>query len=284
MARPSFKRWAKRIAGALLAVVLLGMAYWGWWQHRSPAPETQIYRGVWYECFELPETIEGEGLVHVVRVDLTAPGIELFVTPTDVDAVREGGHYYLQYTGSVVAKHELAAAVNACMFYADSWHWPLPGDLATGTETTVADGEVSVVWEHSYLLWFDQALTPKLETRKPPPPPALEAAKWAISGQGVLVDQGRIRTGASTFADARTAIGIDPQLRMLWMVAFEHCSPARAGQVMVDLGARDVILVDGGTSTSMALGSEAEGVRSGAVITGYIPVATHFGVKAQPLE
>ena len=32
-------------------------------------------------------TSEGSGLMHWVRVDLTAPGIELYVTPLDPQAV-----------------------------------------------------------------------------------------------------------------------------------------------------------------------------------------------------
>ena len=39
----------------------------------------------------------------------------------------------------------------------------MSGDLASGGETVVADHVVSHLWEHTYLLWFDDQLTPHSE-------------------------------------------------------------------------------------------------------------------------
>ena len=44
----------------------------------------------------------------------------------------------------------------------------MSGDLANGGETVVADHVVSHVWEHTYLLWFEDQLTPHLRPSKPP--------------------------------------------------------------------------------------------------------------------
>ena len=46
----------------------------------------------------------------------------------------------------------------------------------------VADHVVSHVWEHTYLLWFENGLTPQLELTKPPRREALSKAKWCIGG------------------------------------------------------------------------------------------------------
>jgi hypothetical protein len=54
-------------------------------------------------------------------------------------------------------------------------------------------------------------------------------------------------------------------------------------QTLSDLGARDGMLLDGGDSSSMAIGTGASIVSSG-VIYGRRPVANQFGVKAEPLR
>ena len=42
---------------------------------QSPRQPADIFAGVTYGCERLPVTQEGGGLVHWVRVDLTAPGL-----------------------------------------------------------------------------------------------------------------------------------------------------------------------------------------------------------------
>ena len=66
-------------------------------------------------------------------------------------------------------REHLAVAINGTMFTSNSiGRFRLPGDLAKGVETVVADGVVSHVWEHTYLLWFDADLTPHLTAPKTP--------------------------------------------------------------------------------------------------------------------
>ena len=128
---------------------------------------------------ELDATEEGSGLVHWAIVDLAAPGIELYVTPLDPQAVARGWQYRLRRIGDVVDKESLAVVVNGTLFGPDSGWWPwMTGDLANGVETVVADHVVSHLWEHTYLLWFDDQLTPHLRPSKPPTTAELSRAKW----------------------------------------------------------------------------------------------------------
>ncbi len=53
-------------------------------------------------------------------------------------------------------------------------------------------------------------------------------------------------------------------------------------QTLADLGARDGMLLDGGDSSSMAIGAGAW-VVSPATVYGWRPVANQFGVKADRL-
>jgi hypothetical protein len=252
----------------------------------TPVAETEIFVGVRYGCRILSHTEEGSGPMHWVRVDLSAPGVGLYVTPKDHSLEASGYQYRLHRVGTVVETERLAVAVNGSMFTKEpAWipgYWP--GQRANGLETVVANGRVSHLWEHTYLLWFDAELIPTLENRKPPLESTLSRAKWGIGGQGVGLWDGRVSEGIGSNVDARTAIGIDAPQRLLFLAVFESVSPRRAMQEMATLGARDAMLLDGGGSTAMVIGDGARDVQPGAVIGGLRPVATHFGIRARTKE
>src|SRR5262245_25232169 len=78
--------WASHFASGVLVIAIAallggGFTCWG----RSAA--TEIFEGITYGCKRLESSEEGGGVVHWVRVDLTAPGIDLYVTPLDPSAV-----------------------------------------------------------------------------------------------------------------------------------------------------------------------------------------------------
>ncbi len=280
--RPAGRRRLRRGAAVGLVVASL-VAGWWWWDRRSPLAATEIYRGVTYGCVRLDAGPEGRGLVHWARVDLTSPGVGLYVTPTDPEACDAGWQYRLRRTGAVVGEERLAVAINATLFASDSGWLRLPGDLARSQETVVAEHEVSHVWEHTYLLWFEDDLTPHLEHAKPPRAEALARARWGVGGQGVGLRDGKVRAGASQGPAARTAVGIDAANKLLYLAVFERASPRRALEFLAGLGAREGMLLDGGGSTSMALGRDARGARPGVLFGGWRPVAVHLGVRAEPL-
>ena len=82
---------------------------------------TPIFSGVRYVAEEIWPGPEGTGLVHVLQVDLSAPGIELFVTPLDPEALRRGWEYRLTYLPRVVQDQHLAVAVDADLFTSNRW-------------------------------------------------------------------------------------------------------------------------------------------------------------------
>ena len=160
----------------------------------------------------------------------------------------------------------------------------MSGDLANGVETVVADHVVSHVWEDTYLLWFDDQLTPHLRPSKPPTAAELAMAKWGIGGQGVWLRDGKVWPGSSRSPDSRTAVAIDRPRKLLFLAVGDNISPRLMLQKLADLGAKDGMLLDGGSSSSMAIGKGARGVSAGTVYGGWHPVATHFGVRAQRLN
>jgi hypothetical protein len=100
----------------------------------------------------------------------------------------------------------------------------------------------------------------------------------------VLLRAGRIFQGTPRQpTDARTGVGVDRKKRLLFLAVFENASEWRALDRLAHLGAVDGMLLDGGHSTSMAIGGKAHGVRPGVLLGRWRPVATHFGVRAREL-
>jgi hypothetical protein len=267
---------------AVLATLASGDTVW--WDHRGLQPATQIFEAITYGCERLEKTQEGGGLLHWVRVDLTAPGIELYVTPLDPSATAQGWQYRLRRIEDVMESEHLSVAINGALFtWNPGWLPPMSGDLANGVETVVADHVISHVWEHTYLLWFDDHLTPQLLPSKPPAPAELDKAKWGVGGQGVGLQDGKVWPGSSS-PDARTAVAVDRERKLLFLAVGEYISPRLMLEKLADLGAKDGMLLDGGGSSAMAVGKDAEGVPAGVLYGGWRPVATYFGIRATPLR
>ena len=247
----------------------------------------EIFEGITYGCKQLEPSEEASGVVHWVRIDLTAPGIELYVTSEDPTAVSQGWQYRLRRVGDVVAREHLAVAINGTLFTSKSSRLlPMSGDLANAVEPVVADHAISHVWLDTYLLWFDDQLTPHLRPSKPLTAAELAMAKWGIGGQDLWLRDGRVWPGDRRcyIPDARTAVAVDLPRKLLFLAVGTHISPRLMFQTLADLGAKDGMLLDGGNSSSMAIGTGASGVSAGAVYGGWRPVATQFGVRAEPLR
>ena len=275
------RRWLLAIVAiALAAIATIGSS--GYLERRESRAASEIFAGITYGCKRLVNITDGSGLLHWVRVDLTAPGIELYVTPLDPSALAEGWQYRLRRIGDVVEREHLAVAVNATLFRSNSgWRLQMSGDLANSVQTVVADHEVNQGWVETHLLWFDDRLTPHLQPK--PPIAELTRAKWGIGGQQELQD-GKVSPDSSSIPDSRTAVAIDGQRRILFLGVGRYISPRLMLQELADLGAKDGMLLDGGGSSAMALGKGAAGVSAGVLYGGWRPVATHFGIRALSLH
>jgi Phosphodiester glycosidase len=277
----------KRLSIVVAVTVVMGALIVGgsvWWGRRGPQGPTEIFGGITYGCKRLDATEEGSGLLHWLRVDLAAPGIELYVTPLDPDARAQGWQYRLRRIADVVEREHLAVAINGTLFTSNSgWRPRMSGDLANSVETVVADHVVSHLWEHTYLLGFDNQLTPYLRASKPPTAVELVRAKWGIGGQAVELRDGSVWPGSNRTPDSRTAVAIDGPRKLLFLAVGGNISPRLILQELAGVGAKDGMLLDGGGSSSMAIGEDAVGVSAGVVYGGWRPVATYFGVRARPV-
>ena len=268
----------------LLAAFGLGVEANEWWTRPRPTPPTTIFHGITYTCIETNDP-ECRGLVHIVKIDLAAPGIELYLTPVDPEAMARGWQYRLDSAASLLEREKLAVVINAAFFTSDSGIVQRSGDLANSVQTIVADGAVNQIDPDSYLLWFEPDLTPHLEFEKPPKTAILRQARWGIGGGAIPLWKGKLReTAASHVMDRRTAIGIDPDRKLLWLAVFENASSTGVARILSQHGAQDGFLLDGGHSTTMVVCAAADHVRTGEMLHGWRPVATFFGIRAEPLK
>jgi hypothetical protein len=204
----------------------------------------------------------------------------------DPTAVSQGWQYRLRWVGNVVDREHLAVAINGTLFYSDSsWRPWMPGDVAKSMGPLVAGHAASYMSDDAYLLWFDDQLTPHLRPSKPLRAADFAGAKWGIGGQVLWLRDGRVGSGdgGSRSPDARTAVAVDLPRKLLFLAVGTHISARLMFQTLADLGAKDGMLLDGGGSSSMAIGKDASGVSAGTVYGGWHPVATQFGVRARRL-
>jgi hypothetical protein len=273
-------RW---ITSALLLLAAIISGYFLWTYH-GPTPPIEIYRGIVYSCERVPDSLQSGGLLHLVQADLNVPGVSLYITPLDPEALIRGKMYRLKYTSTAVRDEHLAAAVNGTLFNSDSYWIRMPGDFTVSIETVVSDHIVDHVNPNTYLLWWDDDLIAHLETNKPPSSNVLAKAKWAIGGQApILIDGEMVLRATGVQADRRTMIAADPARRLVWIAVFDRASNRFAAQTLAAKGAKIGITVDGGTSSAMAIGPDARNVRSGTVSGNWRPVPNVFGFRAQKL-
>ena len=270
---------------ALVVALALFVGADSFYSGRCTSEPRAIFSGITYGCEFLERTEEGHGILHWVRIDLSAPGIELYVTPLDPSALASGFQYRLRWIDEVLRNEALAVVINGALFTSEPrWRPGLPGDLARGVETVVSDHATSHIWEHTYLLWFDDDLNAHLRPSKPPRPEDLRKAKWGIGGQGVWLQGGRVWSGSDRKPDRRTAVGIDAERKLLFLTVAEWASPRLVLEQLAKLGARDGMLLDGGSSSALAIGKGARHLAKGALLGGWRPVATFFGVRARRID
>ena len=270
--------------GALLALTM-GAPFEGEFTCSGRPAAAQIFEGITYGCKQLEPSEEARGVVHWVRINLTVPGVAPYVTSKNPTAVSQGWQYRLRRVGDVVAREHLAVAINGTLFSSkSSWWGRKSGELANAVNPVVADHIISHVWLDTYLLWFDDQLIPHLRPNKTTEA-ELAMAKWGIGGEDFWLQDGEVWSGDRRcfVPDGRTAVAVDLPHKLLFLAVGTHISPRLMFDTLANLGAQDGMLLDGGDSSSIAIGTGASVVSPGTVY-GWRPVANQIGVRAEPLR
>ena len=184
-----------------------------------------------------------------MSINLATPGIELYVTPLDPVAVAQGWQYRLRRVGDVVDKEKLEVAVNGTLFESHSRWRPR---MAGGRR--------------------NRRLPPNSLGRNGESADKRFGCKAAKSGAVAAVTRmHELQWPSIGSANSCFWPSANMSRRVRW-------------QELANLGAKDGMLLDGGGSSSMAIGKDAAGVSAGVLYGGWRPVATHFGVRARPIR
>jgi Phosphodiester glycosidase len=277
--------------GSILALATAGWTFW--YTHRpQPLPtRSRLFEGVHYirDVRQHPRPL----VIHVIRVDLDAPGLEFLVTPGDPGSARM---LKARTTTGFLDEFGLQIAINTNYFYPFASNTPWDYYPKAGEPVDVCGIAASRGRTYSPSRWKDGTLYLSADNRASidrPEGPIFNA----IAGNGLLVKDGR---SLAPFEDAdlypRAALALDRPARTLILVAIDGKQPnysegatlEELAAILLEYGGHDAIRLDeGGSATLAAKGPDGRPLLLNCPINSRIPgferpVANHLGLYARP--
>ena len=309
----------------LLSLGLLSPLLWfAHEQYRRPSEQENIqslFQGIHYQ--HLTPTTPRPNHLHVVTIDLLAPGVKPFVTPA-LPNVRSGPDgdsieslspapsdptaatktpLQAQTTREFVTAFELQLGVNANYFFEfrENTPWdfyPHTGDRVFVVGDAIAQG-------HRYgsprSNWPAVCFMANRQARMAMEGACPDGTQHAVSGRDILVENGKALTDFSDRPNdrpySRVAVGVDLPGTTMWLVVVDGKQPlyseglllSEIALVFEDLGAAEAIALDGGGSSTLVVNTGAEPQLLNAPIhtkwpMRERPVANHLGFYALPIN
>jgi hypothetical protein len=273
----------------------IGVAGFSWLSFMprpQPKPATQnLFQGVNYqrEVRNSPRPM----VIHVVTVDLRAPGIRLLVTPGDPKAERS---LKARTTSRFLVEYGVQVAINGSGFtpwYSNNLlsYYPHSGDTVEPIGFAASQGTVySENSEDQPVLYLSRTNQARF---------GLQTGKIynAISGNAMIVQDGRVRPDLEGKTDPRTAIGLDKRGRNLVIIVVDGRQPGYSegatleelASIMVEHGVYTGMNLDGGGSSTLVVERGGRPAVLNSPINNGIPgrerpVGNHLGIFAEPVK
>jgi hypothetical protein len=253
----------------------------------------EMFRGVSYvrQARSTPRPL----MVHIVEINLQAPGIGFLVTPGDSS---KGMEVTARTTSEFLEEFDLQIAINGSFsvpFRAGSFLWdyyPHSGEPVDVTGLAISNGETY----SDYDQWPVICIT--AERAKISQSSCPEGTLQALAGSQILVEDGKsVVEQDSGGLQPRTAVAVDEEGETLWLIVVdgrqygysEGVTLDELADIAVESGADRALNLDGGGSSTLVI-ADGSGTR---VLNSPIhtrvpmrqrPVANHLGVYAQPIE
>ena len=285
----------------LTMLVTLVALYLIWYFNRPlppPVAEMPIFEGITYQ-----REIRHEprlAIVHVVTVELDAPGIRFLVTPRD-DI--EGFVYRARTTSQFLEEYGLQLAINGDFF--DPWrdfgpqdYYPHEGDGVNVRGLTIAQGQIvseGYAPPENYATLY---ITPDNQVFFEQPQGQIDSA---ISGFMMLRDGVYdAEWGDDDYLQQphpRTVVALDQSRRKLIVIVVDGRQPnysdgatlTELADIIIEHGGYHALNLDGGGSSTLVMqGADGQPVQLGSAIHTRIParerpIANHLGIHANPL-
>lgn len=296
------------LVAAGTSLLLLPLILYGWLHSMRPPRTTQersLFQGITYkrEIRSTPRPF----IVHIVTVDLTAPGVRVLVTPgttspikteipTEIDA---------RTTSEFLKEFKLQLAVNASFFYpfreVTPWdYYPRSGDRANVVGQAISNGLSYSSHEPDLpVLCFNSSKggsRVQISGRRDCPKDTVHA----VAGNHMLIEQGNpvgltLDEHDTDRPYSRVAVASDRAGKKLWFVAIDGKQPlysegatiAELTNIIVELGAHWALNLDGGGSTTLVAATPSGPAVLNAPTHTKLPmrerpVANHIGFYALP--
>lgn len=283
-------RCAAGLVGLVALALIAGGGYLYWYCHR-PLPQSvgkTLFRGVDYvrDVRRTPRAL----VIHVVKVDLTAPGVRVLVTPGQPITEQQ---LRARTTSQFLQEFGLRVAVNGDAFR--PWHswglfdyYPHVGDPVDALGFAASEGTVYSEGPATATLFVSR------DNRATFGSPAGEVHN-ALSGIGMVVHGGKVTGRSSSQLEPRTAVGVDASGNTLIIVVVDGRQPhysegvslQELGAILLEYGAWQAMNLDGGGSTTLVMeGPSGEPLKLSCPIHTRVPgrerpIANHLGILAQ---
>jgi Phosphodiester glycosidase len=269
------------------------------WLRPTGNESRSLFQGIDYqrEVRSVPRPL----VIHTVAIDLTAPGIEVLVTPGNaIDNTETNA----RTTSEFLKDFKLQLAVNANFFWyfreKTPWdYFPRSGDRVNTVGQSISNGVAYSEAESDWsVVCFSAAHRASIVSGGTCP----IGTRQAVAGSTTLVEGGeRLATRQDT-ADSdglysRTVVAVDRSGKKLWIVAVDDKQPLYSEGVTLDemtdlvmkLGADAAVNLDGGGSTTLVAKTRSGIKVLNATIHTKVPmrerpVANHLGFYAKPLS
>jgi len=262
-----------------------------WWRLRpQPSPLSRtLFQGVTYQ--RLVRSWPRPMVLHVVTVDLRADGIRLLVTPGDPEKELP---LKARTTTQFLEEFGVQIAVNGDGF--TPWrsntlldYYPHPGDGVRPIGFAASQGVVySQNTDNQPVLYFSRTNRARFGV-------PMGKIYHALSGNLMLVEQGRPVPGLEGEPQPRTTIGLDKNGNRLIILVVDGRQPhysegatlAEVAEALVALGAYQAMNLDGGGSSTLAMEKGGRAMLLNVPINHGIagrqrPVGNHLGIYALP--
>jgi hypothetical protein len=295
-------------AGA--GILLLPLILYGWLHFIRPPRTTQersLFQGIAYrrEARSTPRPY----MIHIVTIDLTAPGVKVMVTPgtpsskktevpTEIDA---------RTTSEFLREFKVQLAINGSFFYpfreVTPWdYYPHSGDRANVVGQAIANGSSYSSPESDWPVLCFNTSKGRYRAQIAGGRECPKGTLHAVAGNQLLVERGKA-VGLNPEVDdrnrpyPRVAAAIDQAGEKLWFVAIDGKQPlysegatlTELTKIILDLGADRALNLDGGGSTTVVAATPSGATVLNAPIQTKIPmrerpVANHIGFYALPTK
>lgn len=293
------RHWWRDLVGVGLLLVPL-LAYSDRSFQRPPQTPTMqpLFQGIIYERSfrRMPQPI----MLHIVTIDLMAPGIQVLVTPASPKFANQATA--ARTTSQFVQEFDVQLAVNASFFFPfredAPWDfYPHSGDRTIPVGLAISNGNSYTSPQAGWaVLCFAANHTAQILASGICP----AQTQQAVAGSGVIVANGQPKisdaAGDRAYNYSRTVVALDKAGTKLWLILVDDKQPTYSEGITLDaianiathLGADSAINLDGGGSTTLVATINRKPTVLNAPIHTKVPmrervVANHLGFRAQPL-